>query len=279
MNGFSYYTYKDDQNDGYNLCSRSSESFPIEVNCAGLMSLEHPFATYNERGREDFYLMYLIEGVLNIEIGESSAAARSGDFIIFPPKYKYGYKNNGGAVSYYFVHFTGSYADTLLSSLNISKMPCIRHAGMNKAACDVLNSIFASYIREDKYAELLRGAYLEALLVLLVSSENNSNSRIDTSVAYINAFYTEDISVPKLAAMDNLSVSRYNTVFKGLMGVSPVKYILRLRMNHAASLLNGTNIPVGIIGESVGYSDKHFFSKIFKKHFGLSPSEYRLKRI
>ena len=100
---------------------------------------------------------------------------------------------------------------------------------------------------------------------------------LSSSISYINANYTSEIFVPDLAAMEGLSVSRYNVRFKSITGVSPVKYIIGLRMSHASSLLSDTNLSVSEIGEIVGYSDNHFFSKSFKEHFGLSPVAYRQK--
>ena len=276
MNSFSYYAYKDERENGYNHCSRKSYDLPIEVNCAGLMSLEHPFTTFNEGGREDYYLMYIIEGELACDLGGKIEAFGVGDFVIFPPGYKYKYTNKCGGVSYYFAHFTGSYVGELLFSLDLGASPEIKHAGTNKGARDAFVSMFDTWLREDKYSVRLRGAYLDTALISLASSNSNKdNKRIDTSLSYINAFYTREISVPELAKMENLSVSRYNAVFREVMGTSPTKYICELRINHACSLLNGTDIPVGIIGDSVGYPDKHFFSKIFKKHVGVSPQEYR----
>lgn len=276
MNSFSYHAYKDEFHDGYNNCSRKSLEFPLEVNCAGLASLSLPFTTFNERGREDYYLMYIIEGELTFDFEGMAACGSVGDFVIFAPGYKYKYTAKYGGVSYYFAHFTGSYAAELLKFLEVASGPSIRHAGINKGATDAFSALFTSWTRDDKYASRLRAAYLEAAIASLASAEAVGESgRIDMSLSYINAFYTSEISVPELAAMENLSVSRYNTIFRELMGTSPTRYICDLRLNHACSLLNGTDISIGIIGESVGYPDKHFFSKIFKKHIGVSPLEYR----
>jgi YesN/AraC family two-component response regulator len=46
-------------------------------------------------------------------------------------------------------------------------------------------------------------------------------------------------------------------------------------MKHACTLLDSTDIAVGLIGEAVGYRDKYFFSKMFKKRLGISPRSYR----
>ena len=102
-----------------------------------------------------------------------------------------------------------------------------------------------------------------------------SHTPLERSIAHIKTSYTEEISIPELAAMEGLSVSRYNAVFKESTGVSPVKYITDLRITHACSLLQSTNLHVKEIGVMVGYKDNHFFSKAFKAKIGMSPREYR----
>jgi AraC-like DNA-binding protein len=98
---------------------------------------------------------------------------------------------------------------------------------------------------------------------------------VSKSLSYINGSYTEPIRIPRLAAMEGLSVSRYNTVFRQCVGVSPVRYITKLRMRQACTLLEGTGLTVKQISKIVGYEDNHFFSKIFKSYVGVSPVAYR----
>ena len=59
------------------------------------------------------------------------------------------------------------------------------------------------------------------------------------------------------------------------MGISAQAYITALRLKAAASLLRSTNLDIKEVGVAVGYADNHFFSKIFKKYYLLSPKQYR----
>jgi transcriptional regulator GlxA family with amidase domain len=95
------------------------------------------------------------------------------------------------------------------------------------------------------------------------------------SLNYINSNYNTDIYIPALAKLENLSLSRYNTVFREVTGTSPSNYIKQLRLNAACEFLLSTDMPINLIGESVGYPNPYFFSKIFKRNIGMSPTEYR----
>lgn len=103
----------------------------------------------------------------------------------------------------------------------------------------------------------------------------NGDSRFARSLTYIHLHYTEKIRVEDLARMEAISPSRYSDLFRRLTGKPPIDYIISLRLRHAASLLETTTLSIGEVAEMVGILDVHFFSKLFKKHMGVSPSERR----
>ena len=75
--------------------------------------------------------------------------------------------------------------------------------------------------------------------------------------------------------MEFLSVSRYSTIFRETMGLSPQNYIILAKISHACELIRTTSRPIRDISQSVGYSDPHYFSRLFSKHMNISPSEYK----
>lgn len=278
MNSFSYTAFIDRENIGYNNCSRELVDESVFVNCTGFMSLDKRFTTINEPGRDDYYLMYIISGRLEFEIGDKIFEGKSGDFVIYPPRtrYKYVHKEDE-PLSYYFVHFTGYYVAPLLEKLSL--LPCdkVWHRGLSERISRAFSDLFAAFNSDGKYKFERSGAITEVILTTLAEFDEAEGERapIHKSLSYINSFYTDKISVPDLARMDNLSVSRYNTLFKRIIGISPTKYIMGLRINYASTLLSSTDMDIGEIGEIVGYSDKHFFSRVFKEYMGKTPREYR----
>ena len=124
MKNLSYYAFKDEGSDGLNHNSRKSGELPLMINCAGTVSLCAPFTTYNPVGRQDFYLMYIVEGDLTLGEDMGNCRVGAGAAVIFPPEYKYKYSFSGdGTLSYYFVHFTGSHAGDVLSNIPTSRFP------------------------------------------------------------------------------------------------------------------------------------------------------------
>jgi len=92
---------------------------------------------------------------------------------------------------------------------------------------------------------------------------------------YFQEHYNEDIQIKDYAKSRSMSVSWFLRSFKEFVGQPPAQYLLTLRMNNAVSLLETTDYNVTEISAIIGYDNALYFSRLFKKHKGVSPSEYR----
>jgi len=92
---------------------------------------------------------------------------------------------------------------------------------------------------------------------------------------YIAANYHKPLSVEQIADAVHIDRQYLRNLFVKYTGMSTKKYLDSYRMERAVKLLDIKDISVGIVASSVGYTDQLSFSKVFKKHFGMSPSEYR----
>lgn len=279
MKNLSYYSFSDSGGNTYTRCSTSSDIAPLIVNCAGRMQTAFPFTTDIPGGRRDYYLMYICEGELSIPLHGENVSAKAGSAVIFPPRYHYSYTfSGGGELTYLWCHFTGSDADALLSEIGFSPLPAMRVIGHESFVCAEFEKIFSLFSDEVGFRPRLLGCALEGLLLYLAKSlqkEEMPRRPLDRAVGYINEYYTKKLSVPELAKMENLSNSRFYVLFCEHIGMPPSAYIKKLRMQNACELLLTTDLSVKQIGVTVGYEDPHFFSKLFKEQFALSPSDYR----
>ena len=96
-------------------------------------------------------------------------------------------------------------------------------------------------------------------------------------IAYLNKNYREEISIAKLCRIGGMSKSSLMRNFKNAAGVSPLQYLLRLRLDEAAFLLRSTEKSLGEIAAAVGFNDVNYLSRQFKRAQGLPPSLYRKK--
>jgi len=98
---------------------------------------------------------------------------------------------------------------------------------------------------------------------------------MELAIQYFNDNYNTEINIENYAASRGMSVSWFIRNFKQYTHTTPMQYIVSIRVTNAQMLLETTNYNVTEIGNIVGYDNPLYFSRIFKKQKGVSPSEYR----
>ncbi len=118
-------------------------------------------------------------------------------------------------------------------------------------------------------------------LCLMLCSENTftgkKNERFDRimrSLAYIQDNFDQDFSVEDLAMIDNVSLSTLEKYYIICIGERPVEYRNRIRIRHAQMLLKG-GFSVTEVAQRVGFSNRNYFTNVFKKLTGITPARYQ----
>lgn len=102
----------------------------------------------------------------------------------------------------------------------------------------------------------------------------------DKAKEYIELNYSDpELSVDVICKYLGLSAAYFSTVFKREVGMTFIMYLTKVRMEHALMLLNTTEEKTYIISSKVGYLEPNYFSYVFKKEYGVSPSKYRANRV
>ena len=125
-----------------------------------------------------------------------------------------------------------------------------------------LERVLANYLKESKEME---------------SKEDipSPDRMIDNVIQEIRAHYMEDIQLTGLAAKYNISTGRLSTMIKEELAMNFSEYVSQLRIQRAKELLADESMSIQEIAEIVGYNDYFYFTKVFKKIQGISPSKYR----
>ncbi|MFC4776125.1 AraC family transcriptional regulator [Paenibacillus sp. GCM10023252] len=95
---------------------------------------------------------------------------------------------------------------------------------------------------------------------------------------YIFKSYHEDITLEKLAKIAGLAPSYFCTLFHEMEGITPFDFVLHRRMEEAVRLLRHTDLPIQDISDRTGYSSSNYFTKVFRKHMGCTPTAFRSQR-
>lgn len=276
MNNQSYYRIEDE--DG---CDIAVKDEFLVVNCSGVCVFTEPFTTNAKNGRRDYYLMYLYEGELEMDIGGSRQSVQAGNIVIFPPGCAYRYTKRGhDELVYYWMHFTGFAAQGLLDRCGLDTQTVL-YAGVSGDAADGFRAMFRNFIHRDGCFEVASAAQLAAVCVLLRRKIDggspmraHATERIQRSLDFMHRHYGGAVTVSELADIEHLSVSRYSAIFRQCMGESPRDFLIDLRLKMAVELMQGTDLNMKQIARNVGYDDQLYFSRLFKSRKGVSPRQY-----
>ncbi len=127
--------------------------------------------------------------------------------------------------------------------------------------------------------EYIKNKIVQLFLSMAASQPESGNARrelISQAVNYIDAHYSRcDISLSLISQNVLMNASYLSSIFKKEKGISISQYITKLRMEKAKEFLTNDQLTLKEIAERIGYNDVFYFSKVFKRYFGVSPSSYR----
>jgi iron complex transport system substrate-binding protein len=116
----------------------------------------------------------------------------------------------------------------------------------------------------------------EAMRQMRTLAAGNSRPNVVTeAIHYLQGHYPEAITAEELAGLYGCSASYLARLFKNQLGVGPIEYLIHVRIHKAKQLLLKSEARIQEIAGSVGYADVYYFSRLFKKHTGCSPLQFR----
>lgn len=106
------------------------------------------------------------------------------------------------------------------------------------------------------------------------SEKEHDIINIAKTISYIENHYREPISIAKLAELSGYSERHFTRIFRNAYKCSPMEYIINLRISRACAFLQSSRLTVSEAAEKCGFDDVNYFSRLFKKKIGVSPSKY-----
>lgn len=264
------------------------KSKPLIVGSCGSYHLfTHPrLPTYRPKGRLDFQILYIASGKAHFYFNDdgTDTVVNAGNIVVYRPKEPQKYEYFGiDQTEVYWVHFTGSDIKNMLRSYGITDNMHVINTRTSLEYTRIFKQMILELQRhQSNYPEML-ALLLRQLLILIhrqLTTENKiKNVYLDTemekAIQYFNDNYNTEINIEAYAASRGMSVGWFIRCFKQYTGTTPMRYIVSLRITNAQVLLETTDYNVTEIGNIVGYDNPLYFSRIFKKQKGVSPSEYR----
>lgn len=264
------------------------ESKPLIVTSCGNYKVKNraEVRTSRPKGRKDYQLLYIAAGQGHFFVNGQERVVSAGNIIVYlpgqPQEYVY-FKDDKTDV--YWVHFTGNDVERIIDYYNIRLSENIIYIGTSPD----YQWLFGQIIQE---MQLCRPRFEELISLLLRNifilisrnliganrADNSLENEVELAMHYFRENYRSEVNVEDYALSRGMSASNFYRVFKQISGSTPLQFILKLRLSNAQNLLENSNLTIAEITSAVGYENPLYFSRLFHKHIGVSPSEYRKMR-
>ncbi len=245
---------------------------------------ERGINTKRPSGRGDYQLLYVAEGALFVVFDGVERRVPKGHMILFHPgQTQIYYSDRKQKAETYWVHFTGYDVERLLTKY----MPWGERETFTGISPDY-EWLFRQMIQElqlkHKNFEDMLAINLQHIFLMIHRYQSEAPelgaqmlNEIERAAHYFNENYAEDISIEEYASSRHLGVCWFIRSFKKVVKLTPMQYIVSLRIASAKRLLTDTDYNISQISSAVGYDNALYFSRLFNKYVGMSPSEYRKK--
>ncbi len=255
---------------------------------AGYPPPNHPPGYYFswEQGRilSEYQVIYITEGQGFFESRFTpKRRIRAGDaFLLFPGVWhRYAPLKTTGWHEHW-VGFDGEYARRLMEKDFFYPRTPVLHPGLDEGMAELFTQMYGLMKQEPVGYQQMMSATTVQILARLHAAERAQTAgggRIETVIRKAKCLLVEHIDRPidmeELAVELNVGYSWFRQMFRHHTGLSPHQYYLQLRLHRAQSLLRSTDTSVKSIASLMGFESPYYFSRLFKKKTGKSPSQWR----
>lgn len=257
------------------------------TNRFGAASDRPVYTTCYPKGRVDYQLIYVASGKAHFYFydgeTEREELVTAGHLVLYKPheiqKYSYYSKEQ---TEVFWVHFTGGNVPDILAQHGFSLEKHRFYIGTSPDHPGLFRQMIQEmHMCRSNYEELLALLFRQILLLADRQLKENTSpgshisEEIRLAIRHFHECYHTDISIDAYAQTRHISVCWFIRKFKEHTGVTPMQYILSIRIAHAQNLLETTSYNVSEIAALVGCDNPLYFSRLFHKQLGMSPSDYR----
>ncbi len=251
----------------------------LSINGYGVREPMPPCIVDRPAGTGDYLFMLFLDPV-EVSVAGESRQTEAGTFIVWRPGAHQRYGNRSRGFVHSWAHLSGALVKHLVTSCGIgldTPTPAMSAARFEHSLTSI-HFECTQPIPPDR-------RIVENLVSNLVYDIHRSTRGAPAAVVvaeellrareHIDTHYGEPLRLATLARLANLSPQHFCNRFRRAFGISPISYLIRVRMAQASYLLLDRNLRVGEVARRVGIEDVYYFSRLFKRHHRRSPSELR----
>ena len=265
-------------------------SVPLRINNCGYYRVHTTpvIETPHPEGRNDYQLLYIAagKGEFYFKGSKEPTIVTKGNMILFrpgEPQVYYYYAVDKTEV--YWVHFTGWKVEEYLERYELPHDENVFYTGVSPDYPWIYNQMIRELQLQRVNHEDMISLYMHHIFITINryikerrETKNDTINDIERAAHYFKDNYNKQISIEQYAAEHLMSVNWFIHSFKSVMKMSPMQYIISLRIAIAKGYLENSTKNITEISNEVGYENALYFSRLFRKYTGMTPTEYRKKR-
>lgn len=250
----------------------SSDIYPLQY---GEQQCDNGYA-FGPAARHFYLIHYIYSGQGELHINKKVYKVHAGQyFLIYPRQIAYYKADNDEPWLYRWIEFDGSFSEKMMSVAGFSHDNHVIHD--DNGVGDALKNLIELGWSDFETIMSRFWPFLASLTKgkLLKKGENTAETYVSYAKNYIRSNVHKRISVSEVAQFLSIHRSHLARIFQSISGMSTQQFIISFKMDVAAQSLKNSSMTIKEVANSVGYDNQMEFSKLFKKNYKLTPTQWR----
>ena len=229
------------------------------------------------------FFQYSLSGAGRANIDSQDLSIESGTGFLCSTDHPFKYwfdKKNGPHWEFLWIGFTGDAALSIFATIQkefgkVISMPS------QSGTIMMLHELYRKTIEKEwnSTIEISTAGYtflMQMIEDLRLRGTQDAITRIDESIKFLKMHFKEQVNIAQICGQFGYSREHFSRLFRQQTGLSPMQFILNIRLNHAKKLLCSTRLSLKAIAAECGLNDANYLCSLFRKRFGISPRDYPL---
>ncbi len=230
-------------------------------------------------GKNDLFF-WVVDGECFLTVDSQNFLVKPGQLAYLPKGKKRVYTHTSSRFVMYEMAFSATNGkENLMDILGLTEQNFV----VDIPDREEMNRLFSASMRKEMYKDPLYDigwcTNLMSIIRIYTAQRRKQNDNdsllLRPVIEYMNENVNKSVTTAELAALVYMQPTYFIKRFKHNYGLPPINYFNRMKMYKAMGILAGSDLPIEDVASMLGFSDASYFSRLFKKHCNVTPSEYR----